>query len=57
MNNYEIKMETHEFEGKTMTDLVCYIKDKRFVLVPINTSKKARAYFYALLTNTERANW
>lgn len=56
MSKYEIKMETHEFEGKTMTDLVCYVKEHRFVLAPINTSKKARAFFYALLTNTERAN-
>ena len=54
MKNYKIVEETHEFNGKTMTDLVCYVKDHRFVLAPINTSKKARAYFYALLTNTER---
>jgi len=56
MPNYEIKLEEHEFEGRKMTDLVCYVKEHRFVLVPVNTSKKARAYFYALLTNTERAN-
>ena len=54
MKNYEIVEETHDFEGRTMTDLVCYVKGHRFVLAPINTSKKARAFFYALLTNTEK---
>lgn len=51
---YEIREETHEYQGKVMTDLVCYVKEHRFVLAPINTSKRAKAYFYALLTNTER---
>ena len=54
MAEYEIKVETHEYNGKLMTDLVCYVKDHKFVLAPINTSKKARAFFYALLTDTAR---
>lgn len=54
MKNYKIVEETHDYNGRKMTDLVCYVKEHRFVLAPINTSKKARAYFYALLTNTER---
>ena len=54
MKNYEIVEETHEFEGRTMTDLVCEIKGHRFTLAPITKSKKAKALFYALLTNTER---
>lgn len=47
--NYEIKEETHDFEGRTMTDLVCYFGEKRFVLVPLTQSKRVRSYFYALL--------
>ena len=47
--NYEIKEETHDFEGRTMTDLVCYFGDKRFVLVPLTQSKRVKSYFYALL--------
>lgn len=50
----EFKFEEHEHNGKTMTDVVCYLCGKRFVLAPIYTSKKAKAFFYALLTNTER---
>ena len=46
---YEIKEENHDFKGRTMTDLVCYFDDKRFVLVPLTQSKKVKAYFYALL--------
>ena len=53
MANYEIKEEQHEYNGRTMTDLVCYVKGHRFVLAPITSSKKARALFYALLTDTE----
>ena len=56
MPKYEIKEEQHEFNGRVMTDLVCYIKDHKFVLAPITPSKRARALFYALLTNTEKVN-
>ena len=53
MEKFKVVKETHEYQGRIMTDLVCYVKEHKFVLVPLNTSKKARAYFYALLTNSE----
>lgn len=46
---YEIKEETHDFNGKTYTDLVCYFEKKRFILVPLTKSVNAKSYFYALL--------
>lgn len=54
MKNYKIVEETHEFQGRTMTDLVCEIKGHRFTLAPITPSKKAKAFFYALLTDNAR---
>ena len=53
--NYQIKVETHQFEDRTMTDVVCYFGDKRFVLVPLSQSKKERSYFYALLKGEAKA--
>lgn len=46
---YEIKEETHDFNGKTYKDLVCYFEKKRFILVPLTKSVNAKSYFYALL--------
>jgi len=54
LGNCELTLEEHQFNDKTMTDVVCYVKGKRFVLAPIYLSKKAKAYFYALLTNQEQ---
>ena len=48
---YEIVEETHTYNDKVYKDLVCYFGSKRFVLIPLNKSVKAKSYFYALLNN------
>ena len=51
MKNVDFKVDQHKHNDRTMHDVVCYIKDKRFVLVPLTSSKKAKAYFYRLLND------
>lgn len=46
---YQVVKELNGKDGFTYTDLVCYFGERRFVLVPLTSSKSARAYFYALL--------
>ena len=53
--NYELREETHEYNGKTMTDLVCYFGERRFVLVPLSQNKRVKSYFYALLKGEVKA--
>lgn len=48
----DFKVTQHQYNGKTCHDVVCYVKDKKFVLVPLTNSKKARAYFYKLLSDS-----
>lgn len=55
MAKYKIVEEEHEYEGRTMKDLVCYFGEKRFVLVPLTQSKRSKAYFYALLKQEAKA--
>jgi len=52
---YEVKEETHDYNGKTMTDLVVYFGEKRFVVVPLSQNKKVKSYFYALLKGEAKA--
>lgn len=49
MKNYKVVEETRQVEDKKYVDLVCYFGDKRFILVPLSKSVKAKAYFYAML--------
>jgi hypothetical protein len=51
MKHYEINEETHEYNGQTYKDLVCYFGEKRFILVPLTKSVKCKSLFYALLDN------
>lgn len=49
MKHYEINEETHDYNGQTYKDLVCCFGEKKFILVPLTKSVKAKSLFYALL--------